>query len=191
MKSAEGKGAAVREGLLQASGSIILIQDADLEYDTADYPRLLDPILSGQARFVLGTRHKHGRAMRSMNGNPLSSLLMNAGHRLFLWLFNRVAGTALTDPFTMYKVFRRSAIDGMEFHCRRFDFDIELSMRLIQAGNVPLEIPVSYRSRSFQEGKKVRWMRDPITWLLALWRLRRPLHPSRKTSPIHCARISG
>lgn len=162
-----GKGNAVREAFHHANGEVILLQDADLEYDTGDYARLLEPILDGSAEFVLGTRHADGRPMRQMDGERIASLVTNFGHAFFLRVFNLAFGVSLTDPFTMYKVFRTDCIRGVKFECDRFDFDWELTGKLIRLGYVPMEIPVAYKSRGFKEGKKVRFIRDPLTWVVA------------------------
>ena len=169
-----GKGHAVRAGLAAATGEYILIQDADLEYDLEDYEAVLDPILSGRAAFVLGSRHG-GRniwKMRQFTGQRFLSLFLNFGHWLFTTLVNVLFFQRLRDPFTMYKVFRRDCLYGLTFQCDRFDFDYELLIKLLRKGYQPVEIPVNYRSRSFKEGKKVSIWRDPITWLRALVRLR-------------------
>ncbi len=93
-------------------------------------------------------------------------------------MINASLGIWLRDPFTMYKVFRRDCIAGLEFECNRFDFDWELLIKLVRMGYRPVEIPVSYRSRSFKEGKKVSMFRDPITWMWALAKYRfQPLRP--------------
>jgi glycosyltransferase involved in cell wall biosynthesis len=169
-----GKGNAVRQGLKAATGDILLIQDADLEYDTADYPDLLRPIIERRAAFVLGSRHM-GRSdwkiRKFAHGGPRAAI-MNVGGILFHALFNALYATQLTDPTTMYKVFRADCIAGLSFECDRFDFDYELLGKLIGAGFLPQEIPVSYQSRGFDEGKKIRMIRDPLTWLAALWRYR-------------------
>jgi glycosyltransferase involved in cell wall biosynthesis len=167
-----GKGAAVRVGLEHARGDIILIQDADTEYDVADYDGLLAPILSGQSDVVLGSRHSGNWKIREFESQLAVAAVLNAGHLLFTTLLNVASGQRLKDPFTMYKVFRRECLAGLTFRCNRFDFDIELLMKLLRKGYVPLEVPVSYRSRSFGEGKKVRPFRDPLTWLVALMRSR-------------------
>jgi 2-polyprenyl-3-methyl-5-hydroxy-6-metoxy-1,4-benzoquinol methylase len=168
-----GKGYAVRQGLLHASGDFILIQDADLEYDLEDYDVLLEPLLQGREAFVLGARHgANAWKMRSFSGQPGLSLGLNLGHWFFCTLINILLGLRLRDPFTMYKVFRRDCLFGLTFECDRFDFDFELVIKMVRKGFVPLEIPVNYRSRSFKEGKKVRIWRDPWTWVWAAFKSR-------------------
>ena len=169
----QGKGFAVRTGFEYASGDFILIQDADLEYDLEDYDALLEPLVQGRAAFVLGSRH--GGAvwkMRHFEDNRALSVALNVGHWFFTTLVNVLFGQRLKDPFTMYKVFRRDCLTGLTFECNRFDFDYELLIKLVRKGYRPIEIPVNYRSRSFSEGKKVSVWRDPLTWFVALARLR-------------------
>ncbi len=168
-----GKGHAVRAGLEAASGDIIMIQDADLEYDLDDYEKLLAPIASGEHAFVLGSRHTKGAwAIRKFTDQKLHALTLNLAHWTFTFMINAALGVWLNDPFTMYKVFRRDCITGLRFECNRFDFDWELLIKLVRKGYRPVEIPVSYRSRSFNEGKKVSMIRDPITWMRALVKYR-------------------
>ena len=169
-----GKGHAIRQGFAAASGDILLIQDADLEYEVADYPDLLRPILEGREAFVLGSRHMGpaGWKIRQFARNGLLAAGMNAGGVLFRALFNALYGTRLTDPTSMYKVVRADCLTGLAFKCDRFDFDFELLAKLIRAGHQPLEIPVSYQSRSFAQGKKIRIFRDPTGWILTIFRCR-------------------
>jgi SAM-dependent methyltransferase len=170
-----GKGHAVRTGLQHATGDYILIQDADLEYDLGDYDSLLEPLMTGRAAFVLGSRHgKDGASwkVRHFADQVAVSWYMNLGHVLFTALFNVTYGTRLRDPFTMFKVFRRDCLYGLTFEANRFDFDWELVGKLVRAGYRPLEIPVNYRSRSFTEGKKVSLLRDPLTWIRACFKFR-------------------
>jgi hypothetical protein len=98
--------------------------------------------------------------------------VLNLAHWGFTLLVNTALGIWLRDPFTMYKVFRRSCLDGLTFECNRFDFDWELLMKLVRKGHRPIEIPISYKSRSFKEGKKITMIRDPLTWLWALVKYR-------------------
>jgi hypothetical protein len=167
-----GKGHAVREGFRHATGDIVLIQDADLEYDLDDYDALLAPILSHRALFVLGTRHGGDWKIRHFARQKALSAGLNLGHAFFTGLINILFRQNMTDPFTMFKVFRRDCLFGLEFQCNRFDFDHELLIKLVRKGYRPLEIPVNYRSRSFREGKKVRLFRDPLTWLWVDLKLR-------------------
>jgi glycosyltransferase involved in cell wall biosynthesis len=165
-----GKGHAVRAGLEIASGDIVVIQDADLEYDIDDYEKLISPIRTYEASFVLGSRHPAGEnawQIRSFEGQQKIANVMNFGHIFFAWLLNFTFRQRLRDPFTMFKVFRRDAIENMRFECNRFDFDLELVGKLIRAGRLPVEIDVRYTSRSFDEGKKVSFFRDPPTWVRA------------------------
>jgi glycosyltransferase involved in cell wall biosynthesis/2-polyprenyl-3-methyl-5-hydroxy-6-metoxy-1,4-benzoquinol methylase len=169
-----GKGHAVRAGLQAATGDFVLIQDADLEYDLDDYDCLLEPLVAGRAAFVLGSRHggRNVWKMRQFTGQVGLSLFVNLGHWFFTALINVLFWQHLRDPFTMFKVFRRDCLYGLEFECNRFDFDFELLIKLIRKGFEPVELPVNYRSRSFIEGKKVRMFRDPFNWLKALAWLR-------------------
>lgn len=166
-----GKGHAVRAGLAMASGDIVLIQDADLEYDLADYERLIAPIRACETSFVLGARHHASERqewkLRHFEDAARLSSLLNYGHLFFTWFLNVIFFQRLRDPFTMYKVFRRDCIYALRFECNRFDFDHELVGKLIRNGYPPTEIDVTYKSRSFDEGKKISIMGDPPTWICA------------------------
>jgi len=170
---ARGKGHAVRMGLKQAKGDFILIQDADDEYDIDDYDAVIEPLRDGREAFVLGARHGGGAwKMRKFADQPVHAFVLNLGHWIFTGLVNVFYGVWLRDPFTMYKVFRRDCIEGINFESNRFDFDFEILIKLIRKGFNPIEIPVNYRSRSFLEGKKVRMFADPITWVKAIVKFR-------------------
>ena len=168
-----GKGHAVRAGFAEMTGDAVLIQDADLEYDLADYEVLLAPLAAGTHHFVLGSRHSPGQwSIRKFKGQFFTASLLNAAHWFFTALVDVSLGLTLRDPFTMYKVFRRECLAGLAFHCNRFDFDFELLMKLVRNGYRPIEIPIRYHSRSFKEGKKIRMFYDPLTWFVALARAR-------------------
>ena len=169
---AQGKGNAVRAGFAVATGDIILIQDGDLEYRIAEYPLLLGPILNGETEFVLGCRHVRGQPMRDIPEQPVKGFLLNAAHWAFTALFDVTYGVRVRDPFTMFKVFRAECIEGMQFESNRFDFDWELIGKLVRRGYKPLEVPITYKARSFEQGKKVRLFRDPPTWIRACFRYR-------------------
>ncbi len=175
-----GKGHAVRAALNVATGTIVLIQDADLEYDINDYDALMAPILSFQKNFVLGSRHNTGHEsgrentwkIRQFSDSPAHAAYFNLGHLFFLSLFNFLYSQRLTDPFTMFKVFRRECLHGLVFECNRFDFDFEIVIKLLRKGYRPLELPVNYRSRSTKEGKKITLVGDPLRLLRTLFRFR-------------------
>ena len=163
-----GKGHAVRNAFAVATGDVLLIQDADLEYDLADYEALLAPIQAGSHHFVLGSRHGGTKwFIRKFDQQIFQAFILNAGHWGFTALIDVSLGLTLRDPFTMYKVFRRECLAGLKLESNRFDFDWELLIKLVRRGYRPIEIPVAYRSRSFKEGKKVSMFRDPPGWLWA------------------------
>ena len=163
----QGKGHAVRAAIARSTGDYILIQDADSEYDVGDYDIVLEPLLTLSATFVLGSRHMGGRTwkIRQFANQRALAYVMNLAHESFTALANGLYGTEMRDPTTMYKAFRRDAYEGIHFTRDRFDFDWELVCKLVRRGHVPIEVPVNYTSRSFAEGKKVRFFSDPVTWL--------------------------
>ena len=186
-----GKGAAVRTGLRRASGSLVLIQDADSEYDVNDYDSLLEPLLTLRRAFVLGSRHVGSWKMRRFADQPAATAFFNAGHVLFGTALNVLYGQSIEDPFTMYKVFRRDCLHGLRLECNRFDFDFELVIKLLRKGYVPLEVGVNYESRSFKEGKKVSAFRDPLTWIRALVKYRfASIYETRQGPPVHPSRLA-
>ena len=157
-----GKGAALRRGFAEATGDVILIQDADLEYDPRDYPRLLEPILAGDADAVFGSRFL---------GGPHRVLLFwhSLGNRFLTMVSNMLSNLNLTDMETCYKVFRRSLLDGMTLRSNRFGIEPELTARLARRRARIYEVPISYRGRTYAEGKKIGW-RDGISALWAILR---------------------
>jgi hypothetical protein len=170
-----GKGRAVRSGLAACTGSIVLIQDADLEYDIDDYDALLEPILQRRASFVLGSRTLGAGdwKVRQFASGALSGLLLNLAQVGFAKTFNLLYQQRTTDVNTMFKVFRRACLDGVELESDGFELDIELVCKLVLAGHAPLEVPVNYVARDFEQGKKIRFWRDAWPSYAALFKYRR------------------
>ena len=168
-----GKGSAVRKGLAAATGEVIIIQDADLEYSPADYDKLVRPIVDGQALFVLGSRvlGVGHWAIRRFDGARLRELLFNAGGQAVNGFFNVLYGTHLTDQATMYKVFHVDAATSIEWTSNSWDLDVEIVAKLVRSGVEPIEVPVQYRARTGTEGKKMR-LRDVFTVIGAMIRFR-------------------
>ena len=121
---------------------------------------------------MLGSRYGRGWKIRQFTDSPWQAVLLNLGHIFFTLLLNVLYQQRLKDPYTMFKVFRRDCLYGIDFECKGFDFDNELVNKLLRKGYQPVEIPVNYTSRSFAEGKKIRPFRDPPTWIRALVKYR-------------------
>ncbi|MCC7416678.1 MAG: glycosyltransferase family 2 protein [Acidobacteria bacterium] len=158
-----GKGAAVRFGLHHAAGDILLIQDADLELDPQEYGSLLAPILRGDANVVYGSRF--------LGRSNVISLRTRAANRFLTWLTNLLFGARLTDMETAYKVFRRPAIENVRLRCVGFDFEPEITARLLRAGERIVEVPVRYQPRRVEQGKKIG-LRDGFDAIYALLKCR-------------------
>ena len=169
-----GKGAAVRRGLKAATGTIMLIQDADFEYDLEDYDALLEPIVQRRTSFVLGSRSLglDDWKVRRFGRSRVKGLLLNVAHLGFARIFNVLYQQRVTDVVTMFKVFRRECIEGAEFVAERFNFDIELACTIVKNGYSPMEVPVNYVARGFDEGKKVEFLRDVFPVALMFFRCR-------------------
>jgi glycosyltransferase involved in cell wall biosynthesis len=159
----QGKGAAIRTGLAEAKGDLVLIQDADLEYDPNDWPRLLEPILRGKALVVYGSRFTGERK----NMMPLHWM----GNRLLSLVTNVLYRSTLSDMETCYKLFDSRVLEGLIVVSNRFDFEPEITAKVLRQGYDIIEVPISYAGREFHEGKKITW-RDGFGALRALVRYR-------------------
>ncbi|MBU2472967.1 glycosyltransferase family 2 protein [Patescibacteria group bacterium] len=168
----KGKGAAVRQGFKYVTGEIILIQDGDLEYKPSEYPLLIKPFINNNAMVVYGSRHMNNknRQIRNFKDDRIYAFLLNMGAIIYTAIFNLLYGTKLTDPATMFKVFRTKLIKNMKFKTFGFDFDIELTAKFVKSGHKIIEIPISYKSRSVKDGKKIKFFRDGFKVFLAIVR---------------------
>jgi glycosyltransferase involved in cell wall biosynthesis len=154
-----GKGAAIRTGLEHVTGDLVLVQDADLEYDPEDWPKLITPILRGKARVVYGSR---------FTGERRNMLFLHwVGNRFLSLVTNVLYNTTLSDMETCYKLFDRSLLDGITLRAQRFEFEPEVTAKILRRGIRIYEVPISYTGREFDEGKKITW-RDGF---VALWTL--------------------
>jgi len=161
--SNRGKGAAVRTGLAVARGDLVLIQDADLEYDPLDWPKLLEPILRRKAQVVYGSRFTGERK----NMLPLHWV----GNRFLSLVTNLLYSSTLSDMETCYKLFDRRVLEGITIRSDRFDFEPEITAKVLRRGYRIYEVPISYAGREPDEGKKITW-RDGFGALKALVKYR-------------------
>ena len=155
----QGKGAALRTGFQRATGQFVIVQDADLEYDPNDYSKLLQPILDGRADVVYGSRFS-GQRKNMTSLHTLGNLFLTGVTNLFY-------RTSITDMETCYKLFRRETIQGIRIECNRFNFEPEVTAKLLKRRLRIVEVPISYSGRSASEGKKITW-RDGFS---AVWTL--------------------
>jgi len=158
-----GKGAALRTAFAHATGEYVLVQDADLEYDPEDWPKLLNPVLRGRARVVYGSR---------FTGERRNMLLLHwIGNRFLSMTTNVLFNTTLSDMETCYKLIDRNLINEMNLQSNRFDIEAEMSAKILKRGVRIYEVPISYSGREFDEGKKITW-RDGISALYTLIKYR-------------------
>jgi glycosyltransferase involved in cell wall biosynthesis len=164
----QGKGAAIRTALRYASGDLVLIQDADLEYDPEDWLKLLAPLLKGRAQVVYGSR---------FTGERRNMLYWHwLGNRFLSWVTNVLYNTTLSDMETCYKLFERQVLEGLTIESNRFEFEPEITAKILRRGYRIYEVPISYTGREVHEGKKITW-KDGFgaLWALVRYRFKRRL----------------
>lgn len=162
----KGKGSAIRTALKYATGEIILIQDADLEYDPNDYEKLLKPILENKAKVVYGSRFLAKNFKLSWR-NKFHQWFYYLGNNVLTLAANLIYFTNLTDMETCYKVFRKEVIKNIDIKTERFGIDPELTVKTLKKGYKIYEVPIRFYPRSFKEGKKISW-KDGLKILLYL-----------------------
>lgn len=165
-----GKGAAVRTGMGKAVGSIIIIQDADLEYDPKDYPRLLKPILDGKFKVVYGTRLKN-YPLKFFGTQKTPLITHYLGNKLLSFVTNILYGNGLSDMETCYKIFLSECIKEINLNSNRFEFEPEITAKILKKGYRIHEIPIKVKPRGYKEGKKITWKDGFIAlWVLIKYR---------------------
>jgi glycosyltransferase involved in cell wall biosynthesis len=163
----QGKGAAVRTGIKNASGDYILIQDADLEYNPKEIEKLVRPVLAGKSKVVYGTRLKRLPSFSKEERTP-QFMLHYLGNKFLSLLTSILYGQWLTDMETCYKLFPKKAIEGVNLRSRRFDFEPEITAKILKEGYEILEVPITTNPRGYDQGKKLNTVKDGT---IALWTL--------------------
>lgn len=180
-----GKGAALRRGIQQATGEFVVIQDADLEYDPADFPLLLGPLIQGKADVVYGSRFLGAAPHRVLY------FWHSVGNRLLTLLSNCLTNINLSDMETCYKVFRREVIQSIPIEEDRFGFEPEITVKVAKRRLRIYEVGISYWGRTYEEGKKIGW-KDGVraVWCLLKYSIKEPVAAARAAAPVESSQSS-
>ncbi len=159
-----GKGSAIRTALDHVRGDLVIIQDADLEYDPQDYIKLVRPIMQGKTEVVYGSRYLSRENILPFTKFKIGVLLLN-------WLVKLLYRFPVTDEATCYKVFKADLLKGLSLKCKKFEFCPEVTAKILKRGHKIIEIPITYRYRTVEEGKKIGW-RDGLSAVATLIKYR-------------------
>ncbi len=159
-----GKGRAIRTALDHVEGDLVIVQDADLEYDPDDYAKLIAPIMEGKTEVVYGSRYLSKENILPFTKFKIGVLLLN-------WLVKVLYGFHITDEATCYKVFKTELLKSLSLKCEKFEFCPEVTAKILKRGHKIIEIPISYRYRTVEEGKKIGW-KDGLSAVMTLIRYR-------------------
>jgi len=159
----QGKGSAIRTAIPYIEGEVVVIQDADLEYNPEDYYRLIEPILQGKAKIVYGSRF--------LKFNKPIYLRFLLGNKFLTWLINMLYHSRITDSYTCYKAFETDVLRNLTLRAKRFEFEAEVTVKLLKKGYELHEVPISYSPRTLREGKKINW-KDALLGILTILKYR-------------------
>jgi len=162
-KTNQGKGSAIRTAIPYIEGKVTVIQDGDLEYDPEDYHTLIRPILDGKAKIVYGSRF--------LKFNKPIYLRFLLGNIFLTWLINILYHSKITDSYTCYKTFASDVLRNLTLRAKRFEFEAEVTVKLLKKGYNVQEVPISYSPRTLREGKKISW-KDALLGILTIFRYR-------------------